>query len=210
MAIFETLMGFMKAMGPSQIAMVLLSVGVILMLLIFIAIRRGSNKEKSQARETQRTAPTFEPLLPLPDKNPSKDELIEPAVNPITQMQHETEIKPSAAFETKPMVQSVVSTVLSGEVPQDSILRRHYDALHNEAAVSNESSRVKKTLADHSRQPIVPMVVYSPEDSVLKRHFSHKLRTEIQDGMWPRPSDSVLRRHYDSHVRYELEKRFES
>jgi hypothetical protein len=46
-----------------------------------------------------------------------------------------------------------------------------------------------------------------PEDSILKRHFMHQLKAEIQAKMSARPSDSILMRHYDSHIGYELAKR---
>lgn len=236
MAKFEELMRVMKAMESSEIAMVLLLVGVILILLIFSAIKRGDNKNSPQGRESQRTAPTFETLSPLLDEKPSQDQRGDPVLKPAPDTQVEVEINPSGSLEPEPKVQPVVSNVQSSEVPQDSILRRHYDALHKVMAVSNESPVVNKSLTDDSCSSIkstieqavmkqtqttatkataIVQVVVSgtasmPEDSVLKRHFIHQIKTEIQAGMSPRPSDSVLKRHHDSHILYELEKRIAS
>jgi len=233
MAKFEELMNVMKTMESSEIAMVLLLVGVILVLLIFSAIKRGDNKNSPQGRESQRTAPTFESLSPLPDEKPNQDQWVGSKLKPEPDTQVEAEINPSGSLEPEPKVQAVVSSVQSSEVPQDSILRRHYDALHKVMAVSNVSPVVQESLADDScssikssieqavikqTQTTATAIVQSfvngtasmPEDSVLKRHFSQQIKTQIQDEMAPRPSDSVLKRHYDSHIRYELEKRLAS
>ncbi|CAA9890156.1 conserved membrane hypothetical protein [Candidatus Methylobacter favarea] len=48
-----------------------------------------------------------------------------------------------------------------------------------------------------------------PQDSILKRHYLGRLRTEIESGLPPCPSDSVLRRHYDQLIAAEMEKRME-
>lgn len=203
MTLFEELIGFMKTMESSQIAMVLLLVGVILMLLIFSAIRRGDSKDKHSVRETQRTAPTFEAVSPSQVKSQSQDSFSEPTIKSAPKVA--AKIEPASTSEVKPVAQSALSTV-----PQDSILRRHYDALHQAVVVANESSIVDKTLAGNSCQPVFSVAVSPPEDSVLKRHFLHRLLTEIQVESPPRPSDSVLRRHYDSYICRELEKRLAS
>lgn len=208
MTLFDELIGFIKAMGASQIAMVLLLVGVILMLLIFSAIRRGGSKDKSRVRETQRTAPTFEAVSPSQVKSQSQDGFSEPSIKPASKV--EAKIKSAATSEVKPVAQPTLSTVPLSAVPQDSILRRHYDALHQAVVVANKSSIVKKPLVVDSYQPIVHVTVSPPEDSVLKRHFIHRLLTEIQLELPPRPSDSILRRHYDNHIRRELAKRLAS
>lgn len=236
MAKFEELMNVMKTMESSEIAMVLLLVGVILILLIFSAIKRGDNKNSPQGRESQRTAPTFESLSPLPDEKPSQDQSVGSALKPAPDPQIEAEINPLDSLEAEAKVQFVVSNLPSSEVPQDSILRRHYDALHKVMAVSKVSPVVQESLAEDScssiksaieqavikqtqttatkataiDQFVVSGTASVPEDSVLKRHFIQQIKTEIQNGMSPRPSDSVLQRHYDSHIRYELEKRFAS
>jgi hypothetical protein len=215
-------------MESSEIAMVLLLVGVILMLLIFSAIKRGDNKNSPQGRESQRTAPTFESLSPLPDEKPNQDQWVGSKLKSSPDTQVKAEINPSGSLEPEVKVQAVVSNLQSSEVPQDSILRRHYDASHKVMAVSKVSPVVKESLADDSYssikstikqtqttattivQSFVNGTVSMPEDSVLKRHFIQQIKTEIQHEMSPRPNDSVLKRHYDSHMRYELEKRLAS
>ena len=46
-----------------------------------------------------------------------------------------------------------------------------------------------------------------PEDSVLKRHFLANLKSEVEEGLFPRPTCSTLKRHYDSLVAVEIESR---
>lgn len=216
MALFEELVGGMEAMESDQIAMVLLLVGVILLFLIVSATKRGGNKDKAQVREPQRNAPTFEPVSSVPVKKTSQDHRAEPVMD-----------SASDTLEIKPTVQPAVNSVQASDVPQDSILRRHYETLHKVTAVSDTLPNVKKMLADAIRQPSnitieqaqmpvataapfkfdVKVMANIPEDSILKRHFMHQLKAEIQAGMSERPSDSILMRHYDSHIGYELTKR---
>lgn len=223
MALFEELMGLMKAMGLGQIAMILLLVGLILLFLIFSAIKRGSNKDKPDIRETQRTPPTFEPV------SPQHDNKIEPAVTPAPPEQSAVEIKASNTDAPKTIEQQGDSAPSPSDMPEDSILRRHYETLHKVADISDERPSIAKSLSDESNSTIEQVVSkqtqlpiktvaaqvhaidstakYLPEDSILKRHFIHQLKTEIQAGMSARPSDSVLKRHYDTHICHELARR---
>lgn len=54
-----------------------------------------------------------------------------------------------------------------------------------------------------------PTKLYIPEDSVLKRHFTTHLKSQIESELSPRPTDAVLQRHYDSMITVMVEDRLQ-
>jgi hypothetical protein len=91
--------------------------------------------------------------------------------------------------------------------PTDSVLRRHYDTKMK--TWFEESVQKLASSKPAFQQVIKPKEKAQkiPEDSVLRRHFLNQLQSEIEDSLCPRPTDSVLKRHYDTLVASELDKR---
>ncbi len=100
------------------------------------------------------------------------------------------------------------NTELSNPYPTDSVLRRHYETLHQTAAVKNETAI---TATASSPQAVAPAVTGSkqaiPQDSTLLRHFLTQLRSEIEAQLPPKPSDSALIRHHETLVQAKLQQR---
>lgn len=94
-------------------------------------------------------------------------------------------------------------TALHEPYPSDSVLRRHYDVAHKIVVDASPTPTTLETISAAAPSSKVGI----PEDSVLKRHFIAQLTAEVEAGLPPRPADSVLQRHYDSLLSFELEKR---
>ena len=83
--------------------------------------------------------------------------------------------------------------------PSDSVLRRHYA---QKLAATLDLSANANTVLDIDQSisadvKTVPAAKQSmPEDSVLKRHFLSQLQAEIESQCSPYPSDAVLKRHH--------------
>lgn len=83
--------------------------------------------------------------------------------------------------------------------PSDSVLHRHYDAAH--------CLHLEEPAACQSKPACLAVKPVIPQDSVLRRHFLAQLQAEIESGLPAVPSDSVLRRHYQAMVASELSAR---
>lgn len=100
--------------------------------------------------------------------------------------------------------------------PTDSMLSRHYDemidaraedCLADEAKMAclteeYEACQMAEILPETEKAIKVSLVV--PQDSILKRHFLSKLKSDIESTKGVRPTDSMLARHYDAIVNAEM------
>lgn len=132
---------------------------------------------------------------------------------------HKLVVEKQTSPEADMVADTQVMPQMTGEIPQDSILHRHYLANEEakEAALHEPypTDSVLKRHYDSSHKLVLETAnqlaqvggMPIPEDSVLKRHFIGQLRAEIESSLSPRPSDSVLRRHHESLVEFELAKR---
>ncbi len=119
----------------------------------------------------------------------------------------ETAAAPKAAkiVTAKTIEQSIAasqSETAAFAVPEDSVLRRHYQqqqAAALSAAVLNEVSAIATVTAE-ATLPAAPETssprLAIPEDSVLKRHFLAGIQNKLELQHPPRPSDAVLKRHH--------------
>lgn len=181
-------------MGAIEIAAILVS--LVLVLLIFLAFKLKGNQNK----QPHRAAPSFEPE-PAPVHPPLADKVEPPVIEPEIQQTAPAEI-PTQPTETQSVIAEPVVTVCNSpisSIPQDSILRRHY--------LANQSAEIADTEPCASQQIQPPASAAIPQDSVLKRHFIAKLEAQIMAELPERPCDSILRRHYQSILAHELQKR---
>lgn len=94
---------------------------------------------------------------------------------------------------------AAAQSAITNPYPSDSVLRRHYAqklaATLTIAAVANSEQGIGHSISTGAT--IVPLTKQSmPEDSVLKRHFLSQIQAEIESQCAPYPSDAVLKRHH--------------
>ena len=158
-----------------------------------------------------------------------KPELQAESVNPVATPPVDTEVHVSAVNQGNV---SVAVTPLS-EVPEDSVLRRHYFAalaaereaithpyptdsvlrrhyesrfglLTTPSAASVEPAHLSTAEATES------VKLSAPEDLALNRHFLTQLRAEVEAKFLPRPTDFTLSRHYESLIQAEVAARLQA
>lgn len=98
---------------------------------------------------------------------------------------------------------------LANPYPTDSVLRRHYAAAHGAYSAPGRiaENRPTRTEAESCAPATVAVTAEPgiPQDSVLRRHFLARLANQIESELPVKPSDSVLRRHYDAIVAQKLQ-----
>ena len=97
---------------------------------------------------------------------------------------------------------------ISNPYPTDSVLRRHYDTMH-QVAVPNTNTATETVSPQPQAEVKAPIAEKAriPEDSTLKRHVLSQLRSEIEAELPPKPTDSALKRHYEGLVQAKLQQR---
>jgi len=97
---------------------------------------------------------------------------------------------------------------LAHPYPTDSVLRRHYDTSHKaDSALEQKADNPPiRTGAEPAAPAVAPAAEAGiPQDSVLRRHFLARLTHQIESELPVKPSDSVLRRHYEALVADKLQ-----
>lgn len=250
METLQTMMDAFGELGGTLIAVIFMLVALLLAGLIVRASQRneksGSVQTPKASRhryhdETAEEKPTVNPVS-QPTVNPAPVHEFEPVneqaqniPEPITQSTQQ--IKPSAASDLAQQYDAELvakKAELANPYPTDSVLRRHYETLHNinaapakiepavevKAIVTPKASKPRGSIIemainkDEQATPVAfrPTVVDSvkrrlPEDSVLKRHFVQQAQAQITNDIGPKPTDSVLKRHYEILFQQALEKR---
>lgn len=96
--------------------------------------------------------------------------------------------------------QAAQEAALHDPYPSDSVLRRHYDAAHKVVSdaglCTKEQAESESSLI--SQSTVQASVSKVPEDSVLRRHYLANEAAKEAGLHEPYPTDSVLRRHYDA------------
>ncbi|MCQ8182465.1 hypothetical protein NP603_15190 [Methylomonas sp. SURF-1] len=99
--------------------------------------------------------------------------------------------------------------VRTNPYPTDSVLRRHYDTAHkaDSTAERNADNRPSRVASESAAPAIATVAAKSgiPQDSVLRRHFLAHLAHQIESELPGKPSDSVLKRHYETIVAHKLQ-----
>lgn len=97
--------------------------------------------------------------------------------------------------------QAAQEEALHNPYPSDSVLRRHYDAAHkmilHAALYTKEQTESDPSLISQSTAQ-ASVISRVPEDSVLRRHYLANEAAKEAALHNPYPTDSVLRRHYDA------------
>ncbi len=184
-------------------------------------VKRLVSEQAGQGRQGQAItlAPRSEPPLAEPEPSPGIIAEAEPTLPAESDMPTDL-TAPAAARDSGP---APVFAEAEFQVPQDSVLNRHYWAQRAaERAAIEQPYPTDSVLLRHFRQkqaaglqlpvqaadadsaaePVAAEQSISgaaaavPEDSVLKRHFLANARNLVEQNCGPRPSDSVLCRHH--------------
>lgn len=243
METLQTMMDAFGELGGTLIAVIFMLVALLLAALI---VRASRATEKSASVQAPKAGGRYHD----PTATPQPD-VVQPVADPA--------LTPAAVIEPEPLSESVSShpqaitevvaahsdqradaereaqkAALANPYPTDSVLRRHYETMHNiqpapakaqpeaEPIIPLKASRPRGSIIElainKDEQAATPVAVarptvntaaqsFLPEDSVLKRHFIQQLQAAIAAEMGPQPSDSVLKRHYDAAARLVLEQR---
>src|SRR5574343_402111 len=245
METLQTMMDAFGELGGTLIAVIFMLVALLLAGLI---VRASRSTAKSAAVQTPKAGSRYhgvttaqQPAIasvaqPGADSVPAAAAIIEPqpVSEPVSQFSQASAV--TIAADSDPQVDTereAQNAALANPYPTDSVLRRHYETLHNlepvptrtkpevEASTTPKESRSRSSIIElavnkdeqAASAAVVKLAVntaakpFVPEDSVLKRHFIHQLQAVITAEMGPKPTDSVLKRHYDAAVRLVLEKR---
>ena len=249
METLQTMMDAFGELGGTLIAVIFMLVALLLAGLIVRASQRdpksGSvqspkasrNRYHEEAEQKPMVNPVSQPAI-----NPAPVQAFEPVHEPAQYIPepavtHSTQqIKVSAApdlHQQSDAEREAQKAALANPYPTDSVLRRHYETLHNindtpakiepaveaEEIVTPKASKPRGSIIemainkDEQAQPVAatPTVNASvtrglPEDSVLKRHFIQQAQAHIAADIGAKPTDSVLKRHYEVLLQQALEK----
>lgn len=199
----------------SSLIIVSLTLLVLVLLLLFWAIKhhkKPKTVDKSQPTATQPTAapagppPVTESKAPLNSSDLVKPRIEEVPAPAVTEPAAPVAAQPTPAADSKASADSTLyrhflateqaeKQTNSNPYPTDSVLRRHYETLHKDA------------VAQAAPQAVAPIPVKPrlPEDSVLKRHFLAQLTQQIEAELAPSPTDSILKRHHGALVQAALQ-----
>lgn len=233
----ETLQTMMDAFGDLGGTLIAVIFMLVALLLAGLIVRASRSAEKSDAVQAPKAGSRYDETAEqnsiikpsTPEANP------EPAQNIPESISHPAQPIKAAAEPDLDQVydaeREAQKAALANPYPTDSVLRRHYETLHNikpapvraepevESVISPKASKSRGSiieLAINKDEQATPAVVSEPttfakpclpEDSVLKRHFIQRLQADIVSEIGPKPTDSVLKRHYESVVQQALDKR---
>ncbi|MGR8931611.1 MAG: hypothetical protein ACU836_13295 [Gammaproteobacteria bacterium] len=96
-------------------------------------------------------------------------------------------------------------SALHDPYPSDSVLRRHYDTAHKLVVDISKTAVEKQGMASGKSSAVSLPLSTIPEDSVLRRHYlanEAAMKAALRE---PYPTDSVLRRHYDAAHKIRIE-----
>lgn len=236
METLQTMMDAFGELGGTLIAVIFMLVALLLAALI---VRASRATEKSAAVQAPKAGgryhdPTATPqsaVAPVP--TPAAEIEPEPVSEPVSSPpQAITAVDVAHSDQRADAEREAQKAALANPYPTDSVLRRHYETMHNiqrapakappeaEPSIPSKASRSRGSIIElainKDEQAATPVAVarptvntatkpFLPEDSVLKRHFIQQLKSAIAAEMGPQPSDSVLKRHYDAAARLALE-----
>lgn len=178
-------------------------------------VKRLVSEQAGQGRPSQPGSPVPRSEPPLAEPEPSQGIIAEVEPTLPAESDMPAAVTASAAEQDADLLPVAVEL----QVPQDSVLNRHYWA---QRAAIEQPYPTDSVLLRHYRQmqatglqfaaqdtgaAAVPVSVEQsaavagavaaiPEDSVLKRHFLANALSLAEQNCGPRPSDSVLRRHH--------------
>ncbi|MGY6275669.1 hypothetical protein [Methylomonas sp. MgM2] len=225
MASLEDFKVIFNSLDTTQLTIIIALTGLVLVLLILLAVKRGGrkeqvafpNEERIQRRskpesaiglsqtviggraEAEESKPTVQKQVMGKNRPP---ELIKTEVlsQPAIQTKETPQIPEDSVLRRHYFAnQAAEALALHEPYPTDSVLRRHYDVAHKiavERKVDSKASAESETVSE-AQASIQAAAAKIPEDSVLRRHYFANLAAEALALHEPYPTDSVLRRHYD-------------
>lgn len=186
-------------------------------------VKRLVSEQAGQGRPSQPGSPVPQSESPLAEPEPSQGIIAEAEPTLPAESDMSAAVTASAAEQDADLLPVEIEL----QVPQDSVLNRHYWAQRAaERAAIEQPYPTDSVLLRHYRQmqatglqfaaqdtsaaavpvsveqsaAIAGAVAAIPEDSVLKRHFLANALSLAEQNCGPRPSDSVLRRHHQQLV----------
>lgn len=122
-------------------------------------------------------------------------------------------VEPATFTKTEPEVASTAAakpadTAYTEQPPEDSVLHRHYDAMHSLVSAAETHSDIPPIQTAAIATPAVAAMASTsalPQDSVLRRHFLAHITREIESELPAKPADSVLKRHHEAMVAHKLQ-----
>jgi len=217
MATLEDIKVILNSLDPTQLTIIAALIGLVLVLLIFFAFRPKRSDRDIPIPKEQTIGPSSNPTrhqTPVKTEEPGSEQDSIHAQKP-TVVDH----RPAMENRSDVRVDHIETPSEAEQIPQDSVLRRHY--LANEAAKEiglhepypTDSVLRRHYDADHKivvedmveqAAPNVPSVLAAdkpisqvPEDSVLRRHYLANEAAKELALHEPYPTDSVLQRHFD-------------
>ncbi|MCQ8179595.1 hypothetical protein NP603_00615 [Methylomonas sp. SURF-1] len=180
-------------------------------------VKRLVSEQVGQGRQSQPATPIPRSEPPLAQPEPSQGIIAEaeptlpaesdiPAAVTVSPAEQDADLLP-VAVELQVPQDSVLNrhywaqraaerTAIEQPYPTDSVLLRHYRQKQAAALQLVAQEAVAASVTDQAAVAVkVDATVGIPEDSVLKRHFLANARNLVEQKYGPRPSDSVLLRH---------------
>lgn len=205
---------FMQGMDSKQIALTVVLTALVLVLLILWAVFKGKKHTETSVAtrsESQNRVKSVEPEV-VPRESPaaaiqmnaasSSDAVVQSGsggqVSASTQQQVSEIPQDSVLHRHYLANEEAKERVLHEPYPSDSVLRRHYDTGHKILVETDSESVVQVQSASSTKSSSSAETVDEiPQDSVLRRHYLANQAAKELALHEPYPSDSVLKRHYD-------------
>ena len=230
-------LGSLASMGAIQIGVVLLLIGLVFIWLIVRASRKENRQDRSSAKTEHRQPHRSEPAAEAPKTQTQFGFLEQPAT---PQIKSDKETHPATADISQAVINlteqlrqsashsaslsdmpqdSVLSRhyqtelaakkqALSNPYPSDSVLRRHYDALHKIAVESAPALGAVNPVAQHvlkSSLPANSTQKASIIEQAIRKEGQAVAVVGLKSATISVPQDSVLKRHFISKLRAEIE-----
>lgn len=158
MAAFQELQAILNSLDITQLAIILVLAGLLLIFLIFLAVKRRNREDDISVSEMQQYRRSHEigSTKVQSQARVSVSEPVDSSELKSAQNSSDAEVQRPVVNQVDVHAQSVTQAAETPKIPEDSVLRRHYFA--NEAA---------KEEALHDPYPA---------DSVLRRHYDTEHR----------------------------------
>ena len=204
--------------GPTQSMLILVGIALILIFLIVKAIQQGSKQPPPTSGSEREASPPFEPVAPsntltqLSEAEPT-------AISNITKESNLVTCKPNIFVTEASDVpqdsvlrrhylaeQTAKKAALSNPIPTDSILRRHYDVLHQMPMVATQPKKISSIEQAIGKENGIVFVV----SEVEKPKPSSAHNPGYVGKTMKLPEDSVLKRHFVNQLQNEIQSGYSS
>ena len=168
--------------------------------------------KKQEADADLASIETQESIISIASISPANSEVL---VNTVDNAELGVKVSPLSEVPEDSVLRRHYFAALAAErdalahpYPTDSVLRRHYESALGVLSTPSVAKAEPEILS--IVEPVVATKIAAPEDHVLKRHFLTQLRAEVEAKFLPRPTDSTLLRHYESLIQAEVAARLQA